>query len=132
MRKKNYFSKCKLTLLITVLLILGGVLSVNAQDVGDEEEIEFSIIGDDDPTGDPGHGKTPILMPHLWQNGHLLDFHGKHADYVLRIVDASNTVAYMAVVPSMQTQVWLPTTLSGTYRIELISGSLLFYGYITL
>jgi hypothetical protein len=51
---------------------------------------------------------------------------------VLRILDAADTVVYMAFVPSLQTQVWLPTTLSGTYRIELISGSLLFYGYITL
>ncbi len=36
--------------------------------------------------------------------------------------------AQKAVVPSMQTQVWLPTTLNGPYRIELIFGSLLFYG----
>ena len=102
---------------------------VNAQEVGEEEEIEFSI----DPTpGYPGYGKTPILMPALWQNGYLLDFHGTHIDYVLRILDAADNVVYFAVVPSYQTQVWLPTTLSGTYRIELISGSLLFYGFITL
>ena len=107
-----------------------GVLPVHAQDGGDEEEIEFSI--DDNASGLPGNPKTPILMPHLWQNGYLLDFHGTHADYVLRIHDATENVVYFAVVPSMQTQVWLPTTLSGTYRIELVSGSLLFYGYITL
>ena len=132
MRKKNYFSKFKLTSFIILLLMLGGALSVNAQEVGDEEEIEFSVTGGDDTPIDPGHGKTPILMPALWQNGYLLDFHGTHADYVLRILDATDNVVYFAVVPSYQTQVWLPTTLSGNYRIELISGSLLFYGYITL
>lgn len=107
-----------------------GVLPVHAQDGGDEEEIEFSI--DDNASGLPGYGKTPVLMPTLWQNGYLLDFHGTHADYVLRILDATDNVVYFAVVPSYQTQVWLPTTLSGTYRIELISGNLLFYSYITL
>lgn len=132
MRKKNYFSKFKLTSFIILLLMLGGALSVNAQDVGDEEEIEFSVTGIDPTPGGLGNGKTPILMPTLWQNGYLLDFHGTHADYVLRILDATNTVVYFAVVPSYQTQVWLPTTLSGTYRIELISGNLLFYGFITL
>jgi hypothetical protein len=132
MRKKNYFSKFKLTSFIIVLLMLGGTLSVNAQEVGEEEEIEFNVTQIDPTSGGPGTGKTPILMPILWQNGYLLDFHGTHADYVLRIVDAADNVVYMAVVPSLQTQVWLPTTLSGTYRIELISGSLLFYGYITL
>ena len=127
MREKKYFSKCKLTLSIIVILFL-GVLPANAQEP-EEEEIEFSI---DDTPSSPGYPKTPVLMPHLWQNGYLLDFHGTHADYVLRIVDTSNNVVYMVVVPSLQTQVWLPTTLSGTYRIELLSGSLLFYGYITL
>ena len=121
--------KLLLTLLLFSSLFLG--IPTYAQEP-EEEEIEFSVTGVDPTPINPGNPKTPILMPHLWQNGYLLDFHGNHADYVLRIVDASNTVVYMAVVPSMQTQVWLPTTLSGTYRIELISGSLLFYGYITL
>ena len=106
--------------------------SIIAQDGGDEEEIEFSVTGVDPDPIEPGYPKTPLLLPHLWQNGYLLDFHGTHADYVLRIVDAADNVVYFAVVPSMQTQVWLPTPLSGTYRIELVSGSLLFYGYITL
>ena len=118
--------------LITALVCISLLFSpspISAQEVGDEEEIEFSI---DDTPMDPGHPKTPILMPTLWQNGYLLDFHGTHADYVLRILDAADTVVYFAVVPSYQTQVWLPTMLSGTYRIELISGDLLFYGFITL
>ena len=117
---------------IVAYFLFLGVLPVNAQDGGDEEEIEFSVTGVDPDPIEPGYPKTPLLLPHLWQNGYLLDFHGTHADYVLRIVDAADNVVYFAVVPSMQTQVWLPTTLSGTYRIELVSGSLLFYGYITL
>ena len=121
--------------LITALVCISLFFSpspVSAQEVGDEEEIEFNVTEIDPSSGGPGHSKTPILMPTLWQNGYLLDFHGTHADYVLRILDATNNVVYFAVVPSYQTQVWLPTTLSGTYRIELISGNLLFYGYITL
>ena len=117
--------------MLAYFLCLGGVLPVNAQET-EEEKIEFSVDWGDPTPIDPGTGKGPILIPHLWQNGYLLDFHGTHSDYVLRIVDASDNIIYMAVVPSLQTQVWLPTTLSGTYRIELISGSLLFYGYITL
>jgi hypothetical protein len=122
---------------ILLAAIIGVALTIlpqpiSAQEVGDEEEIEFSVTWGDDTPGEPEVGKTPILLPHLWQNGYLLDFHGIHADYVLRILDATNTVVYFAVVPSYQTQVWLSTTLSGTYRIELISGNLLFYGYITL
>lgn len=118
-----------LTLLLFSSLFFG--IPTYAQEP-EEEEIEFSVTGIDPEPGYPGYPKTPILLPHLWQNGYLLDFHGTHVDYLLRIVDASDNVVYMVVVPSLQTQVWLPTTLSGTYRIELISGSLLFYGYINL
>ena len=121
--------KLLLTLLLFSSLFLG--IPTYAQEP-EEEEIEFSIDWGDPTPDTPGNPKTPILMPHLWKNGYLLDFHGTHVDYLLRIVDTSNNVVYMVVVPSLQTQVWLPTTLSGTYRIELISGSLLFYGYITL
>lgn len=71
-------------------------------------------------------------MPTVWQDGYLLDFHGTHDDYVLRIVDATNTVVYSMAVPSYQTQLWLPTYLVGTYRIELLTDDWLFYGAITL
>ena len=127
--RANFKRATLITALVCVTLLF-PLSSVYAQEVGDEEEIEFNI--DDNTPGGPGVGKGPILMPTLWQNGYLLDFHGTHADYVLQLVDATNTVVYFAVVPSYQTQVWLPTTLSGTYRIELISGNLLFYGYIML
>ncbi len=122
---------------ILLAAIIGAALTIlpqpiSAQDGGDEEEIEFSVTGVDPDPIEPGYPNTPVLLPHLWQNGYLLDFHGTHADYVLRIVDATDNVVYFAVVPSYQAQIWLPTTLSGTYRIELISGNLLFYGYISL
>jgi hypothetical protein len=121
--------------------ILGGANFIQAQTSSnyapvciddEEEEIEFSVTGIDPEPGDPGYGKGPILMPTLWQNGYLLDFHGTHEDYVLRIVDATDSVVYSSAVPSYQIQVWLPTTLSGTYRIELLTDNYLFYGYISL
>ena len=42
-----------------------------AQEVGEEEEIEFSVDWGDPTPGGPGNSKTPILVPHLWQNGYL-------------------------------------------------------------
>ena len=116
--------------LVLVIIILVGTLSANAQDLGDP--IDFNVTEIDPTPMDPGHGKGPIVMPTVWQSGSLLDFHGTHDDYVLRIVDASDTVVYSTVVPSYQTQVWLPTYLIGTYRIELVMNLWLFYGVITL
>ena len=116
--------------MIAYLLTLGGTISANAQQLGDP--IEFSLADIDDTPMGPGNPKTPVLMPTVWQSGYLLDFDGGHDAYVLRLVDSTDTVVYSTVVPSYQSQLWLPTYLLGYYRIELLTDELLFYGYITL
>ena len=70
-------------LLFFLVMLLGGVFSANAQEAG-EEEIEFNIQGGDDTPIGPGHSKTPILVPTAWLNGHVVDFHGTHADQELK------------------------------------------------
>lgn len=115
---------------VLLLCILGATISVNAQQLGDP--IEFGVEwGDPSPLG-PGYGKGPVLMPTVWQNGYQLDFDGSHDAYVLRLVDSTDTVVYSTVVPSYQSQLWLPTYLLGYYRIELLTATLLFYSNITL
>ena len=127
MKKPNYIRVVLAASLFCASIFLSP--KIFAQEVGEEEEIEFGI---DDTPGDPGASKTPILVPTAWLNGHVVDFHGTHADYVLRIVDSTNAVVYSTPVPSSQTQVWLPTYLVGIYRIELLWNGYIFYGYITL
>lgn len=113
--------------MVAYFLTFGGVFSANAQING--VQIKFGI---DDLPSAPGNGKGPALMPTVWQDSYLLDFNSTHEDYVLRIVDATDTVVYSTIVPSYQTQLWLPTYLVGTYRIELLTDLWLFYGIITL
>ena len=127
--KKTKFIIAKL--FACFLLMLGGTLSTNAQGVG--TRIEFGLHWDDPVPDSPDYGKGPILMPTVWQDGYLFDFQGTHADYVLHIVDASDTVVYSTVVLSYQTQVWLPTTLVGTYELQLYDGgAYYFYSEIEL
>ena len=88
--KKPYFIR---VVLAASILCASIFLSpqIIAQEVG-EEEIEFGI---DYTQGEPGNPKTPILVPTAWLNGHVVDFHGTHADYVLRIVDSTNGKTFM-------------------------------------
>lgn len=123
-------SKLIIATMVACFLFFGG-LSVNAQGVG--IQIEFNIGGVDDTPIVPGNGKGPVLMPTVWQDGYLLDFYGTHDDYVLRIVDATNTVVYSTVVPSYQTQVWLSATLVGIFELRLYDGNdYYFYSEIEL
>ena len=106
--------------MIAYFLSFWGALSANAS--GFEVQSEFSVgWGDDEPI-EPDYGKGSFLVPTLWQSGYLLDFQGAHDDYVLRLVDATNSVVYSTAVPSYHTQVYLPITLTGIYELQLYNG----------
>ena len=130
--KKLQRSFVKRSVLVALLLGMSALSPLSAFSQVEGNQIDFTVGGIDPTPDSPPYGKGPVAMPNVWQNGYLLDFNGSHPDYVLRIVDATETPVYVTAVPSSQTLVWLPTTLSGYYRIELIMGSWLFYGYITL
>lgn len=79
-----------------------------------------------------GNPKTPMLVPKVYIDDYTLLFAVEHPDYVLYIKDEDDNVVFSTVVYSAQTQVVLPSTLSGDYQIELVVGNLLFTGWINL
>lgn len=87
-----------------------------------------------DPTSTtPGHGKSPVLVPSVMQEGNILLFEAGHAEYTLDIVQNGVTV-YSVLVPSTTTQVVLPVWLEGSCELQLyMDGSnIYYYGYIIL
>lgn len=86
---------------------------------------------DNSPIGNQP-GKSPIAIPHLFIDGYTLLFELGHPSYLVNIKDENGDVVYTTTVYSSQTQVTLPSTLSGDYTIELIMGNWLFTGYINL
>ena len=83
------------------------------------------------PIGD-GHPKTPITAPKVYIDDYTLLFEVNHPEFVLYIKDENDNVVYSTVVSSTQTQVVLPSTLSGNCQIELVMDNLLFKGWINL
>lgn len=80
----------------------------------------------------PGNPRTPMLTPKVYIDDSTLLFAVDHPEYVLYIMDEDDNVVYSTVVYSTQTQVVLPSTLSGDYQIELVMGYWLFKGWINL
>ena len=97
------------------------------------ELVPLSVYIDDDEKP-IGHftPKTPIETPKVYIEDYTLSFGINHPEYVLNIKDENNVVVYSTVVSTTQTQVVLPSTLSGDYQIELVVGNLLFKGWINL
>ena len=96
------------------------------------ELIPLSVNYDEEQPLGPGNPKTPITAPTVYIDDYTLLFEANHPEYVLNIKDENNVVVYTTVVYSTQTQVVLPSSLSGDYQIELVMGNWLFTGYITL
>lgn len=83
------------------------------------------------PVGN-GHAKVPMRPPVVYLENHTLAFVADHPEYILNIKDEDGIVVYSTVVNSTQTQVVLPSTLSGNYEIRLVLGSWVFTGWIEL
>ena len=89
-------------------------------------------IEEDEQPGGNGNPKTPITAPKVYIEDYTLLFEVGHPEYVLYIKDEDDNVVYSTVVSSAQTQVVLPSTLSGDYQIELVMGYWHFSGWINL
>lgn len=113
------------------LFVLSAFLMSTSVSAMDLVPLTVSIDEDDQPIGN-GHPKTPITTPKVYIDDYTLLFEANHPEFVLYIKDEDDNVAYSTVVSSTQTQVVLPSTLSGDYQIELVMGNWLFTGYITL
>ena len=95
--------------------------------------VPLSVTIEDDvqPIGH-GHGRGPIEVPLVYIEDYTLTFETNHPEYVLNIKDEDGIVVYSTVVYSTQTQVVLPSSLSGDYEVRLTMGNWLFTGWINL
>lgn len=82
-----------------------------------------------------GYPRTPIEEPQVGQTDHTLYFFDETA-LTLNIYsvdgDGDETLEYTTAVSATTTEVQLPSTLSGTYIIEVVRDTLYFRGEIDL
>ena len=93
----------------------------------------FLQVGFDDP--EVGHGdpsKNPPVIPVVSIDGHVLTFGTSCNGFLLQLIDENGNTAYSALVTS--NTLTLPTTLFGTYKLQLRESNCnyFFYGYINL
>lgn len=114
-----------------LLLIVGAfMLSTN---VPAQVLVPLTVcITENEQPGGPGHPRSPIEVPLVYIEDYTLSFEANHPDYVLIIKDEDGSVVYNTMVFSAQTEVFLPSTLSGDYEIDLVMGNWLFIGRIEL
>ncbi len=133
-------------LMLSLVMSASGVPNVWA-DGGDT--VPFIILppGGDDGGGDvpplpggPGNGgggdkpdpKSPVQMPTIVQDGYTLYIISGCTGATLILRDEYETEVYSTLITDETDEITLPSTLSGTYEIRLVRGSITFAGEIEL
>jgi hypothetical protein len=116
----------KVLLFITLALVMN--VSVLAKE---QVPLTVSYNEDEQPLGH-GYGRTPMRPPLVYIEDYTLTFAVGHPDYTLIIKDEDGYVIYTTTVFSTDTELILPSTLSGDYEVNLVMGNWLFVGYILL
>ena len=91
--------------------------------------------GDDDGGGSGGGHtgpKSPVQMPTVVQDGYSLYIISGCTGATLILRDEYETEVYSTLITDETDEITLPSTLSGTYEIRLVRGSLTFAGEIEL
>ena len=108
------------------LALLGGVICAAPV------KVDLDVCLDDDSPIVPSSGKGPVYVPDVFQDGMFFTLEASHPGYYLQLLDENGDIAYSLYVPSTQTTVSLPSTLSGNYELRLspAGSSIYFYGYV--
>ena len=96
------------------------------------QEIILTLQIDDNHSSSNGSPKTSIIPPEVSIYGHTLYFTGTHVEFVLTLTDEEDNVVFTTVVYDTDTQIVLPSSLSGAYELRLYTDIYCFVGEITL
>ena len=114
----------KRTFIILVMVLLGGVIYLQAKPV--------ALTYDDHSTTAPGSPKTPIRPWIIDLTNNVISMEATPCDYTLNLYDEDEDVVYSVFVPAGTTQVVLPTTLSGSFELRFETDTYYYYGFIYL
>ena len=143
--EKNLFTNEKTFLIMAMTLMVSSMVNNNVWADGDDP-VPFIILppggdgGGDIGGGDDGGGsgggnsdpKSPVLMPTIVQDGYTLYIISGCSGATLILRDEYETEVYSTPITDETDEITLPSTLSGTYEIRIIRGSITFGGEIEL
>ena len=115
-------------MLMMAFLLLTSI-SVSAKQPTDIN-LEAGYVDPEDEGGDPH--RSPILIPQVGIDNYTLTFYTPCDGCTLRLLDENDNIPFVTVIPVGTTTLVLPSYLSGTYQIQIISGNICFWGYIDL
>lgn len=122
-------NKKSLMMMLMMGFLLLTSISVSAKQPTDIN-LEAGYVDPEDEGGDPH--RSPILIPQVGIDNYTLTFYTPCDGCTLRLLDENYNIPFVTVIPVGTTTLVLPSYLSGTYQIQIISGNICFWGHIDL
>lgn len=76
--------------------------------------------------------KSPIQIPEVYLDGNTLSFDAAIEGCEVRLLDEDENVIFSDFIAISQTSLVLPSTLTGTFELQIIRGNFIFYCEIEL
>ena len=121
--------------LIKNLLVFFSIFLLGGIKMHALEKVCFAVGAsyvDPMPSGS-GSSRTPVTTPNVSLDGHTLYFNNVGYDLTLVLLDDEENEVYSTLVPAGAMAVMLPSSLNGTYELQLYpGGNYYFFSDITL
>lgn len=118
-----------------IYLILALMLGISTSVIaapGDGSGLPLTIKPTNpDPLQNP-FPKSPILIPEVYLDGNVLSFDESLEGCTVQLLDEDEAVVFSHFIGENETSVTFPTTLTDTYELQIVCGSITFYCYIEL
>ena len=76
--------------------------------------------------------KSPVQIPEVYLDGNTLSFDADIEGCEVRLLDANENVVFTDFIEENQTSLLLPSTLTGTFELQIVQGNIIFYCEIEL
>ena len=76
--------------------------------------------------------RGPIYIPTVYLDGNVLTFDEAIEGSTVQLLDEDDTIVFSDFIEENQTSIVFPTTLSGTYELQIVMESIIFYCEIEL
>ena len=113
-------------------LTLALSMTVSYASTSGDEPVPLKIKQTDPGSANNPPAKGPILIPTVYQDGNVLTFGDALEGCTILLLDEDETVVFSHSIEENQTSVVFPTTLTGTYELQIVMGSITFYCEIEL
>ncbi len=119
----------KILLFFLCILTMPIMLDASSMNGGD---LPLPLLPKIDPTSPlPPYQKTPVALPVFYLDGYTLTASDNTVGSTVELLDEDDNVVFSTYI-YIEGDIQLPTTLAGTYTIEVTRGGMTFIGEIEL